>query len=253
MRAHAVVVLLLLTVTGTSCGSKQVEEPSEPEPPWVKDYQRVATAGCACGDAACLDKAHAELEKMVADHGGIDEAPPSVHEAHGEFEQCWRSGTKDIARDLSDAADAVCKCRETACINAYNVQLIHIGDRYRANLDAPATLDERARPALERGKACVAAVTVPADEYVEIIARTTKQFCECGAVDCIRTVYKDRSKAFGDRFIIGDKEQVKPRVEKIREAYCRCLTTAISKGIESKTLKPETGKKIDQVFKCGEQ
>ena len=237
-------------MTLLGCGGKQVAEPSEPEPPWAADYQRVAREGCACGDPACLDAAHARLAKMEADHGGLDDAPPSVQTAHGEFEQCWRGGTQDMARDLADASDAVCKCTDTKCVNTHRIELIHIGDRYKVNLDDPSTLDARARAAFDRGQKCLAAVTVPGDEYLDILARTTKQFCDCGALDCIRAVFRDRAKLFGERFVIGDLDAVRPQAERFKQQYCRCLSDAVNKGIEAKTIKPDVAAKIDVAFNC---
>lgn len=217
-----------------ACGPK---EHMEPEPPWVHDYQRIAREGCECQDPDCLNAAHAAAVKMETEHGGIDDAPPSVQTAHGELDTCWREGTADIGRDLAVAADAACKCTDTTCIEGYRLQVVQIEDKYGVDTHGKG-LDPAARPEVERADACLAAVTISASDYLESLTAATDALCKCEDEDCVKSEISRDPRQFGDRFYVPDIATIESAIEDIKFKYCDCYRIAKTKVLKDQD-KPE--------------
>lgn len=238
-----------------ACGGPQKPpEPSEAEPPWVKDYQRVAREGCACGDDEdCLDAAHAQAVELEAAHGGIDDAPPSVQVAHGELDRCWREGTLDLGRDLGDAVDQVCQCREPECINLYRIQLVKLQEKYKIDLGSPDELDPATRETTARASVCIAKVSVPADEYLQAFQRRADTVCRCDTRHCVETSAR---VDFGDRFYVADEQSVATDVELARDRYCSCMGGIVAKEHkddppeEKKADTPKVDISVDPLIRC---
>jgi hypothetical protein len=232
------------------CGPGKGTERIDPDPPWVADYQRIAREGCECIDPECLDLAHTAAEAMVAKHGGLDEVPPSVHVAHGELDACWRDGTEDLGRDLTDAADAVCTCTKTACIDAYRLQVLHLGDKYRVDLTgAAATLPDAARAPMTRANACVEAVTISADEFLAAMKTRTAAVCKCEALDCVRST---PLASFGDRFYMPDRPSIEAELKDTTEEFCACISQIIAKAIRDKVIPEAAGVSMSVRLQCPE-
>lgn len=211
-----------------ACGPK---ERMEPEPPWVADYQRIAREGCECQDPECLDAAHSAAVKMETEHGGIDDAPPSVQTAHGELDQCWRDGTADIARDLADAADAACRCTEPACIEHYRVEVVQIEDKYGTDIHG-AGLDAGAKAEVDRADACLAAVTITADDYLEAMTAAANALCKCEDPECVKAELVRDPRAFGDRFYVADLSSIESTLNDVKFKYCDCYKIAKTKVLK---------------------
>jgi hypothetical protein len=211
-----------------ACGPK---EHMEPEPPWVTDYQRIAREGCECQDPDCLDAAHAAAVKMETEHGGIDEAPPSVQTAHGELDQCWREGTADIGRDLADAADAVCRCTDDACIEHYRVQVVQIEDKYGTDTHGGG-LDAGAKAEVDRADACLAAVTIDATEYLTAMTAATTALCKCEDPECVVTELSRDPRSFGDRFYLAEAASIETPLADLSAKYCECYKIAKTKVLK---------------------
>jgi hypothetical protein len=228
-------------------GAQKPPEPSEAEPPWVKDYQRIAEEGCACGgDEDCLNEAHAAASAMEAEHGGIDDAPPSVQVAHGELDKCWREGTLDLGRDLGDAADAVCKCADSECVNLYKISVMRLQEKYRVDLAAPAGLEPGPREAAARADACIAKVSIPVEELVQAYQRRAATMCRCETLHCAETSEK---LDFGARFYVANMDRAQTDVEMASDRYCSCLSEILAKdrlrNAEDQPERPKDAPKVD--------
>jgi hypothetical protein len=256
-RIANLVALALAFAQLAACGGRQVAEPSEEEPPWVKDYERIAREACACpDDEDCLNDAHARAVAMEDAHGGIDDAPPSVQIAHGELDKCWREGTYDLARDVTSAVDAVCACSESACIDLYRLDVIHISQKYKVDLSSPDALDPASRESVARASACIAKVSIPAEEYLSAYQGRADAVCKCETRHCAETSPRID---FGERFYV-DLAAVKAEADVAAEKYCDCMFGFVAKELKAEMDQAEGDDKkkielpremsIDPQFRC---
>lgn len=100
--------------------------------PWVKEHRELVVAGCECESSACLEEAKAKIAALEAEHGGLDESPADVHNAHGEFEQCYQSGTRDPQRDLNAVTRRMCGCADAGCVKQTMIARLKFEDKYGA-------------------------------------------------------------------------------------------------------------------------
>lgn len=234
-----------------ACGSKQPREvmPDMTDPAWATEYEQRAESGCGCADAACLHKTHDELAKMLAAHGGLDEAPPGVHTAHGKFDQCWRDGTRDIARDFDYVAQKLCTCGTAECLRLVKIEIQGLVDgKYREDLDAQVAAQPAAKAAMERVAQCIAKVTMPAKEAMEVIERTTNEMCECKDLACAQVVMKQRASAFERYVDIADGID-RNKVADETTRWCNCLEKAAKEELENMSPVPALTT-VDVNMKC---
>ncbi len=231
-RPRATVFALLLLAISVACGGKDLQ-PTEPDPPWVAEYQSVAREGCKCTSEACLNKARTRLDSLVSDHGGFDEVPLSIHEAHEVFDPCWRSGTADLARDLSKRADAICRCEEFACVQSYRENMVALEDKYGTNFEPP--LDQKltadAQKELARATACLGELSVPGEEYLASMETTTLAICECKDIGCMQKILGERKAQFTGRVFVDSLSSIQSKLDISNARYCDCLGEALAHDV----------------------
>ena len=223
-----------------ACGSAPKREviPDMTAPAWVDDYATRAEAGCACEDAACLDKAHVELATMVTDHGGFDDAPEGVHVAHGKFDKCWRDGTKDIGRDFTQLAQSICSCTTSDCLRLAQIeQSTMVNGKYRDNLDAELAASPVATGAVARAQACIAKVTMPAAAAIEVFTSSTDAMCACTDMACVGAVMKQREAAMS-KWIDIDASVDRDLVATLAARWCDCMEKALITEVKGKSPAP---------------
>ena len=235
-----------------ACGSRQPKmvEHVESDPAWVSAYQQRAAAGCDCKDAPCLDKAHVELAKMEADHGGMDEAPPGMQKAHGEFDKCWRDGTKDPARDMGIVADAVCACADAPCLKQFEMDEMHIAGKYEVgDVTDVAALAPGAKDALARGQKCVADVTMEGDKFLAIEDALAEKVCECENLGCAQSAMKDSSEAAGKFLRVDGLDAIQGKLDQLQVKYCKCLADLLNHEMSGSLMNPFP-MKIEATITC---
>ncbi|MGE5184085.1 MAG: hypothetical protein ACM31C_18570 [Acidobacteriota bacterium] len=239
-----------------ACGGKQTPPPASdfppmPEPAWAQQYEQRAADGCKCRDATCLDKVHRELARLEADHGGMDDAPPGVQQAHGSFDQCWRDGTKDPARDLELLAKTACDCTDSACLDRWKLAAMHLTDKYEVvDLDELAKSSAPGAASLAKARKCIADVTIDGTALVAIVEKATDDMCKCGNVGCAQGVMKARSDALGKYLQVDGLDAVQPKLDALQPKYCECLGDLVAREV-AETLNPfPPATKIDVTMHC---
>lgn len=243
---------LALALLLVACGSTKpkVIDHVENDPAWASAYEQRANAGCTCHDAACLERAHAELAKLESDHGGMDDAPPRVQKAHGAFDQCWRDGTKDPARDMSTIADAVCACSEVACLRQFEMDELHIAGKYEvADVKDVAALAPDAATALARAQKCVADVTLAGPKFLEVVQKASDTVCACDNLGCAQTAMKERADSLTGYLQVDDLAALGPKLEPAQKEFCRCLGELVTKEMSGSIMNPFPVK-IDATIDC---
>ena len=240
---------LLLVV---ACGSRQpkVVEHVEDDPAWAAAYEKRAAAGCECRDAACLDKAHADLGKLEVDHGGMDDAPPGVQKAHGDFDKCWRDGTKDPARDMTAIADAVCACTDNACLKQFEMDEMHIAGKYETvDVTDVAALAPGATTALARARKCVEDVTIAGDAFLAIEAKLVDAMCGCDNLGCAQSAMKEANDGYGKFLRVDGLADIQPKLDGLQSKYCQCLGDLLNKEMAGSLMNPFP-MKIEATITC---
>ena len=228
-----------------ACGGARSHDTVERDPEWAGAYTERAQAGCACKDAGCLDRVHAELQEVETAHGGVDEAPPAVQAAHGAFDTCWRAGTKDLARDLEAAATEVCACATTACVGAWKLGLVKLDGKYGADLRAANGAREAA--ALARMTQCHDAVTIAGAQLLAVVTKSADAMCACDKLECAQGVMAQRGDALGKYLDIDADAAASDQMEGQQKRYCDCLGKAIGNELANALPVPA---KVDMSIKC---
>ena len=243
----------LICAVGIACGGGKAQPrevmPDMRDPAWATDYERRATEGCACGDAACLDRTHGELSALLAKHGGIDDAPPIVHAAHGKFDRCWRDGTHDLERDLEHAAQRVCTCTTSECLRLAKIELAGLVDgKYRENLEAELQAHPKAAAATARAAACLEKVTMPAADALAMMDQLTGAMCTCTDFACVQAVFKQRVSAMG-HYLEIDPAVDADQVRDFTTRFCGCMEKAAADAVKSMSPVPSLTR-VDVSLSC---
>jgi hypothetical protein len=221
MRPVAVAVTLVIV----ACGSTpKVHETTEKEPAWAADYAAATTRACACRDDACIRAERPALDAMIAAHGGIEEAPPSVHEHTQKLEACWVATTLDLARDLGTSADEICGCDSTSCVGRWYESLEKLSIRYGTS--DPDELrhagDARATAAWERAAGCLAGMTISSADYLAVITRTNAELCACTLPDCAKAALATNDAALAKFHVVAPDAGLTREVDAARAEQCKC-------------------------------
>jgi len=241
----------LVVISACGGGNKPREVvPEMKDPAWAADYEARATTGCECADAACLDKTHGELLAIETEHGGMDDAPASVHVAHGKFDKCWRDGTKDIERDFEAAAQKICTCTTSDCLRTARIEMATLSDgKYRENLDAELAAHPKATTAAMRAATCIRKVTMPAADAVAAMEHRADSMCGCKDVACAASVEKQPTGM--ENYLEVDASVDVTKVEAARARYCGCWENAIKEEIKAMTPVPGlTSVRINLDMRC---
>jgi hypothetical protein len=215
-----------------ACGSNQPREvmPDMTDPAWAKDYEQRAEAGCGCANALCLEKTRIDLDKVLAAHGGLDEAPPNVHTAHGKFDTCWRDGTRDIARDFDYVAQKLCVCATPECLRLVKIEIQGLIDgKYREDFETQIAAQPAAKASLERVAQCIKKVTMPAKDAMDVITRTTNEMCECKDFACAQVVQKQRAAEFG-KYVDVEETIDRNKVAEETTRWCGCMEKLVKEA-----------------------
>jgi hypothetical protein len=226
--------LLLLVACGGSNRKEVV--PDMTDPAWATEYAARADSGCTCADAACLDAAHADLTAMVGAHGGLDDAPPGVHTAHGKFDKCWREGTLDIGRDFTHVADTICTCSTAECLRLARIEMAGLVDgKYRDDFEAKLLGNATAKTAAERAAGCIDKLVMPAAAALAAIEAAADAACACKDLACTQAAMGQRDKAMAG-YVDIDPSIDTTKVKAATDRMCGCFAKAI--GAEMKNLSP---------------
>jgi hypothetical protein len=243
----------LALVVVIACGSKQpkIVEHVESDPEWATTYERRAHDGCACKDADCLERVHAELAKVEVDHGGMDDAPPGVQQAHGELDQCWRDGTKDPARDLDYSATQVCGCADTGCLTKWRTDAMHLADKYAAtDLDEVAKAAPSGPASVARARKCIADVTISGADFMVIVDKSTDEMCKCQNMGCAQASMKGRVDALAKYLEIDGVDAIQVRLDELQIKYCKCLGEIAGRELAENISPFPAATKIDVTMNC---
>jgi hypothetical protein len=235
-----------------ACGSSPKRDvvPDMTEPAWVDEYATRAEAGCACEDAACLDKVHGELAAMVTKHGGFDDAPQGVHVAHGKFDKCWREGTRDVSRDFENLAQMICSCTTSECLRLATIEQNVLLGKYRETLAADLQTNSRLGVALLHAGQCIAKVTMPAADAIELFTRSSDAMCSCTDLACAGLVMKQRDAALA-RWVDIDGAVDRDQLGAQQSRFCDCWEKAAIAEVTGKSPVPAlTVTSVSVDFKC---
>jgi hypothetical protein len=234
-----------------ACGSRQPKNDRvDPDPAWAHAYEQRAADGCACKDATCMTNVRAELANLEAEHGGMDDAPPGVQKAHGEFDKCWRDATKDPARDLAALADQVCACEDRACLQQARIDEMHLAGKYEVDdISDVAAMSAAAGDAYRRANKCIADVTIAADAFIAIVEKSATDLCDCKNLGCAQTVIKARIDALSKYLAIADEQSIQDRLDAAQPKFCKCFGELVTKEMAN-TLFGGLPVKIDATINC---
>ena len=175
---------------------------------------------------------------MVAQHGGMDEAPPSVHVAHGKLDKCWRAGTKDLARDYEDVANRVCACTTSDCLRLTRLELDTLAEtKYRGLTLDDFAANPKATEAVLRVKICVAKLTMPAGPALELFTSTTDAMCACQDFACTQAVTKQREAALS-KYVDIDGDVDRDKLTMLNVRWCGCLEKAMTAELKAQSPAP---------------
>lgn len=246
--AIATILVLCAACSGTS---KDVQA-SEPDPSWVSSYKDTARAGCKCKTEACFTKAKTKLDAMVSEHGGFDEVPLSVHEAHKSFDPCWRAGTADLSRDIAKLADALCRCSEQSCVQQFRESLVRLEDKYGTNFEPSnrETLSSETRRELGRADECFTALSIPGEDYVAYMEETALAVCACGDLKCLHKVLLERRHNYEGKVFVDSLPAVQSKLELTNSRYCGCLGEGGAQELADK-MQGGIPLKLNMPLRCG--
>jgi hypothetical protein len=228
--------LLALALIG--CGGKTPEpiEMEEEEPEWAAEFAKRVAQACACEDDACVRFEHDKAQFVVDDHGGLEEAPPSVHAHTAELAVCFVRISHDLARDLGALADQVCGCTDSWCGDQFLAERERMTEKYGAVshsglLDADGA-DDRSRAAYHRMEACVADRTIAGARYAEMLRANTDQLCGCQDQTCSKQAIGALDDVYQQYYWVDADDSVQADIAAQNARYCECFSDALKRGFD---------------------
>ena len=218
--------LALALITAAACGPKTLANDPPPAPPsdepWVKEHVAIVKAACECEDSACLETAKAEIDALEAAHGGLDESPADVHQSRGRFETCYRSGTNDPVRDLSQVTESLCRCAESVCVDKALIARLNVDDKY-----ANATLGDEQKSEIgalnAKYASCKRAKIITGEAVAAHVEKVMFAVCDCaGGSGCGLPLTSLDDYPSAPK--VTDFDDVKDRVKLAMERLCNCAT-----------------------------
>ena len=209
---------LVLVGCGASTPAPESDSDGRPD-----RFVELAGAGCECETASCLNRAHQELEALLEEMGGFDEAPSAVHVSHREFDACWRAGTEDLGRDLEELAEGVCRCAENECWDGFETGVARMQDRYDVDARDPDDFQGDDRTVAERLAECATARELDAATYVAYLEGHQARVCACESLACYRRVNETFQEQLDGRLTVPDRETQADAIATAHEAVCRCF------------------------------
>ena len=217
------------------CSTTRSEAPvasgsSAQQPPWWQDARTLADQGCTCGDEPCLTRTRAALVALEDQHGGMDEAPPEVHEAHARFDACYRNGTFDLVRDLEHAKNALCGCGDAGCAKLALAEVTHARDKYKGVVPDPQAVEPVAKltAALD---ACLAEKVVDGPAWADELSSIAKQVCACKDQDCVNGATGRVLARLRGVLIVQNDAGSEQRINDAYERMCKCGVATVVEGL----------------------
>lgn len=192
--------------------------------PWVKQHRQLVRAGCDCDSSSCFEDVRAKIVALEADHGGLDESPADVHYAHGEFEECYRGGTRDPIRDLEAVKERMCGCADEGCVKQSMIARLHFEDKY-GSIDPSGEQGVRLGELDGEYNECKDAKIVSGDKLASHFEKVMWAVCECAASNKCGTSLTDLPEMPAAP-LVTNLDQHKPRIEQATERLCNCALNA---------------------------
>lgn len=229
MYARAVTRLACLIAVLLGCGANnhRVTEHEEREPAWTAEVTRAVDDACACKDDACIRPKRPSIERTIADHGGIAEAPPGAQVAFQKLETCWHAITRDLARDLGDAADRACACTTGGC---WEAELAALDHKYGALDDLRSTAEWT--PAVDgahaRITACLQKKTIASADYLALLQGLADTTCGCTTAACSDEQMSAFETKIGAYVNVGSGHE--SEIAALKDKLCHCVAVAEAGG-----------------------
>jgi hypothetical protein len=220
-------LLVLVVAALTACGGPpKVRETEEKEPAWAAEYAAAVARACDCKDDPCIRVGKMKLEEMIAAHGGIEEAPPSIHENLTRFEACFLTTSHDLARDLAAQADVICGCATTACVGDWWQQMWSLADKYGAGhpdmLRDTHGSDPTSTAAFDRLAACNTAVQVSSEDYLAILTTANDELCACTLPECGKAAIAKSDAILGKYLVVVQDSSLDSQIAAAEAKRCKC-------------------------------
>jgi len=218
---------LIAVVVGCGSNTRHVVEHEEAEPAWTADVAHAVDEACACKDDACIRAKRPAIDRAIAEHGGIADAPPTAQTAFQKLETCWHALTRDLARDLGEAADRACACTTASC---WETELSAVDHKYGAFDDLRGTAEWT--PAVDatytRMTACLAKKTMPSADYVAALQSLVDTMCGCTTAACSDAQMSGFETKVGAYLNVGTGHE--SEIAALKDKLCHCVAVAEAGG-----------------------
>jgi len=234
VRRLPILISLLIACGG---GRKIVEtEESGQEPAWAADYTAGVQEACECTDAACIRGRRPALDAMVAQHGGLDDAPASVHQGKAKLEVCWKEIARDLALELGDLEKTICECKSSVCADEYSQRLDVLTAKYSAAdpnalRDVPEATPE-SKAVLDRIARCLSDKTISAADYLAKTEAIGDELCACQDGECTKAAVRKRFAIFDAFLFIDEDADLAVRTHAAESRVCKCMADALKRGVQ---------------------
>lgn len=233
-------LVALVALVWVGCGNRTPEaiEMEESEPEWAAEFAERVGKACACEDDSCVRFEQGKAEVLIDQHGGLDEAPPSVHAHTAELAVCFENISHDLARDLGRLADKICGCTDSWCGDAFLEERERMTEKYGAVshsglLDSDEA-DDASRAAYHRMEGCVADRTIAGARYAELLRGNTDDLCGCQDQACSKQAIGALDDVYAQYYWIDADDSVQADVAALKVRYCECFTDALKRGFDVK-------------------
>lgn len=220
---HARAAMRFALLLFAACGASRPPPPSAPpiDPRVVADAQRLANQGCACADDRCLNENHDALDVLERDHGGLDELPREVYDAHAKLDRCWRDRTKDVARDVELATKQLCTCHDTECARLAVLEIGRVEDKYKSD-PIPPEAEARVIAAKKELETCTSEKIGDGRAIVPKIEALANEACACKSTGCVEGAMKRYGTVLDGILIIQHSGDTESRMKNAQTSLCRC-------------------------------